>query len=62
MLSPIETQEIYDKMNAMTEEQKTIAVQAVSDQILWNEIIYRYNSSLAKIEKIEKMVKGESNG
>ena len=62
MLNPMETQEIYDKINAMTEEQKTIAVQAVSDQILWNEIIFRYNSSLAKIEKIEKMVKGESNG
>lgn len=56
-MSPIETQEIVQRISGMTEEQKMIVTQCLPDEMLWNELYSRFFEDRNDLENILKVAR-----
>lgn len=53
-MSPMELEEVTNRVTAMSEEQMQIAVQILPDTMLWNELIRRYYDDKDGLERVKE--------
>ena len=57
-LSPMQRDELMTKIRAMSNEDKSLAVQMIDDDILWDEIYRRYNERKQILSSAESAILG----
>lgn len=61
MMNAMEYESFVDVVKAFTDEQKTIALRNMPDQLLWDELYFRFENTKASLKSVKDALSPQEN-